>query len=96
MRDIDDYAEARAKKNVLTLSNTWVGSLMQQGYGSPLIKEVLADGSQMWFSQDGIDYVADLNGSGVTSVSKAKFSPPPKRTPAKHIDQPEVLTDESE
>ena len=50
----------------------------------------------MWFSQDGIDYVADLSGFGVTSVSKAKFPPIPQRQPANHIAQPEVFTDEAE
>ena len=95
-RDIDEYADARAKKNILTLSNTWVGSLMERGYSSPLIKEVTDDGSQMWFSQDGIDYVADLSGFGVTNVSKATFPSRPERQRSAVVNQPEVLTDESE
>ena len=95
-RDIDDYAEARAKKNILTLSNTWVGSLMERGFSSPLIKEVTPDGSQMWFSQDGIDYVADLSGIGVTNVSKATFPVIPERQRSTITNQPEVLSYEDE
>ena len=95
-RDIDEYADARAKKNVLTLSNSWVGSLMERGYTSPIIKEVTGDGSQMWFSQDGIEYIADLTGSGVTNVSKATFPPIPERKRTEVTNMPEVLTDEAE
>ena len=96
-RDIDDYAEARARKNVLTLSNTWVGSLMERGFSSPLIKEVTPDGSQMWFSQDGIEYVADLSGMGVTNVSKAMFPEIPQRKRTVVTSQPdEVLSYEDE
>jgi hypothetical protein len=95
-RDIDEYAEARANKNAFTLSNSWVGSLMERGYTSPLIKEVTGDGKQMWFAQDGVDYVADLTGSGVTNVSKATFPSIPQRRRTEITNQPEVLTDESE
>ena len=96
-RDIDDYAEARSKKNVLTLSNSWVGSLMERGFTSPLIKEVTDDGNHMWFVQDGIDYVADLSGTGVTHVVKATFPPIPQRhTSTANVNQPEVLSYEDE
>ena len=96
-RDIDDYAEARNRKNTLTLSNSWVGSLMERGYTSPLIKEVTEDGTQMWFIQDGVDYVADLTGSGVTNVIKATFPPiPQRRTSTAIVDQPDVLSYEDE
>ena len=78
-RDIDEYAEARAKKNILTLSDdgpkTWVGSLMDKGFSSPFIKQVSPDGSQMWFTQDTVDYVAQLNGMGVVNVEKARPDP---------------------
>ena len=77
-RDIDEYAEARANKNILTLSQepqTWVNSLMQKGYSTPFIKQLSDDGNQMWFVQDGIDYVAQLNGNGVVHVEKAKPDP---------------------
>jgi DNA-binding transcriptional MerR regulator len=75
-RDIDEYAEARSKKNELTLSKSWIESLNDKGYTSPLIKEVTPDMSQMWFSQGGIDYVAMLSPTGVTHVEKATFSDP--------------------
>jgi len=77
-RDIDDYAEARANKNMLTLmenSQTWVQSLIQKGFNMPFIKQVSPDGTQMWFVQDGVDYVAQLNGVGVVNVEKAKPDP---------------------
>ena len=75
-RDIDEYAEARSKKNELTLSKSWVESLNDKGYTSPLIKEVTPDMSQMWFSQGGIDYIAMLSPTGVTHVEKATFADP--------------------
>jgi len=75
-RDIDKYAEARANKNELTLSKTWVESLLERGFTSPVIKEVTPDLSQMWFAQSGIDYVAQLTPSGITDVSKATFGDP--------------------
>ena len=75
-RDIDEYAEARAKKNELTLSKTWVESLLEKGFSSPLIKEITNDLSQMWFVQNGIDYVAQLSPSGITNVEKATFGDP--------------------
>jgi len=59
----------------------WMESLMEKGYTTPVVKEVSPDNKQLWFVNDGIDYVANLNGSGVTHVQKAKFvdqSPPPK------------------
>jgi len=84
-RDIDDWAEARKKKaedrqwgivdmgGQQPMSKTWVGSLNEKGFSSPVIKQVL--GSQMWFIQDGVDYVATLGTSIVTNVEKAKFPP---------------------
>ena len=72
-RDIDAYAEARANKNELTLSKTWVESLLEKGFSSPLIKEVSQDLSQMWFVQNNVDYVAQLSPTGITHVEKAMF-----------------------
>ena len=60
----------------LTLSKTWVESLLERGFTSPVIKEVTPDLSQMWFAQSGIDYVAQLTPSGITDVSKATFGDP--------------------
>ena len=77
-RDIDDYAEARSRKNILTLMDepqTWVNSLMDKGFDMPFIKQVSPDGKQMWFTQDTVDYVAHLNGSGVVHIEKAKPDP---------------------
>ena len=84
-RDIDEWAEARRKKaenrqwgivdmgGQQPMSKTWVGSLNEKGFSSPVIKQVL--GSQMWFIQDGVDYVATLGTSVVMNVEKAKFPP---------------------
>ena len=58
-RDIDAYTEAR-EKNELTLSKTWIESLSEKGFTSPLIKEVSSDMSQMWFEQNNVDYIAQL------------------------------------
>ena len=77
-RNIDDYADARAAKNELTLmqdSQTWVESLIQKGFTMPFIKQVSPDGTQMWFAQDSVDYVANLNGSGVVHIEKARLDP---------------------
>jgi len=81
-RDIDEYAEARARKNELTLSKSWVESLNEKGFSSPVIKELNADLTKMWFSENNVDYVADLSANGVTTVEKAVFPDPtqfPKR-----------------
>ena len=80
-RDIDEYAEARAKKNELTLSKSWVESLADKGFGSPVIKELNADLTKMWFSENNVEYVANLGTNGVTTVEKAIFPDPAKFTP---------------
>ena len=54
---------------------TWVNSLMDKGFDMPFIKQVSPDGKQMWFTQDTVDYVAHLNGSGVVHIEKAKPDP---------------------
>ena len=77
-RDIDEWAEARSRNNMLTLMEepkTWVYSLIEKGFDMPFIKEVSPDGKQMWFMQDSVDYIAHLNGSGVVHVEKAKPDP---------------------
>jgi len=78
-RDVDEYAEARGQKNMLTLSKTWVDSLSERGFTSPIIKEVTPDLTQMWFSQNNIEYVADLSPNGITLIQKASFPQPPTR-----------------
>ena len=75
-RDIDKYTEAREKKNELTLSKTWIESLNEKGFASPLIKEVSSDMTQMWFSENNVDYVAQLSGNGITTIDKAIFGDP--------------------
>ena len=75
-RDIDEYTEAREKKNELTLSKTWVESLNEKGFAFPMIKEVSSDMTQMWFSENNVDYIAQLSGSGITTIEKAIFGDP--------------------
>ena len=72
-RDVDEWAQARANKNELTLSKSWLESLSEKGFHSPLIKEVTPDMKQMWFSENNVDYVAELSSSGVTNIEKAIF-----------------------
>ena len=71
-RDLDSYAEARS----MELSKNWIDTLVEKGFTSPLIKEVSPDLKQMWFSQDNIDYVAQLSSDGVWFIEKATFSNP--------------------
>jgi hypothetical protein len=89
-RDIDEYAEARDNADMPKGMGTpkkspkptmWVQDLMQKGYTSPIIKDVTADGKQMWFIQDGVDYVADLSQNGVIDVQKAIFRNHVETTP---------------
>ena len=80
-RDIDEYAEARAKKNELTLSKSWVESFSEKGFTSPIIKEVNPALTKMWFSENNIDYVANLGSNGITTVEKAIFPDPTKIPP---------------
>jgi len=75
-RDIDEYAEARASKNELTLSKTWVQSLNEKGFAAPVIKQVSPDLTQMWFSENNVEYIANLSATGVTTIEKATFGDP--------------------
>ena len=90
-RDIDEWAEARKKKGEdkqwgikevggNPLNKSWIESLMEKGFTSPLIKEVI--NNQMWFLQDGVDYVATLGSGGVTNVEKASFKPTNPQRPS--------------
>ena len=87
-RDIDEWAKKREKKaedraygfkdvggNPKNYQKSWIEDLSDQGFTSPIIKSVTDDGSQMWFSQNNIDYVALLSPSGVVNVEKASFTP---------------------
>ena len=78
--DVDALGEARKSDDDPTKAvdatkapKNWVEGLMAKGYTTPLIKQVSDNGKKMWFSQDGIDFVADLHSTGVTHVQKASF-----------------------
>jgi len=62
------------RKGVTT--STWIDSLAEQGYQFPIIKEVSADGRQIWFSNGGEEYVGNLGGSGINNIEKAYFGNP--------------------
>ena len=62
------------KKGVAT--STWIDSLADQGYQFPIIKEVSADGRQIWFSNGGEEYVGNLGGTGINNIEKAYFGNP--------------------
>jgi hypothetical protein len=86
-RDIDEWADKRKEKAEnrawgLDLSKTWVQSLNDQGFTAPTIREVSPDGSQMWFIEKGVDYVADLSSNGLGEIKKATFIVPfPNQSP---------------
>ena len=72
--DLDKYADAR--KDAFDPTKTpknWIEGVIAKGYLTPLIKQVADDGSKMWFTQDGVDYIANLHPTGVTHVEKASF-----------------------
>jgi hypothetical protein len=86
-RDIDEWADKRNKKAEnrawgLELNKTWVQSLNDQGFVAPTIREVSPDGSQMWFIEKGVDYVANLSSDGLGEIKKATFLVPfPNQSP---------------
>ena len=76
--DPDSYGEARKDDMDPTKApKTWVEGIIAKGYLTPVIKQVAYDGSKMWFTQDGVDYIADLNPIGVTHIQKATFGQGP-------------------
>lgn len=76
--DPDSYGEARKDDMDPTKApKTWVEGIIAKGYLTPVIKQVADDGSKMWFTQDGVDYIADLNPIGVTHIQKATFGQGP-------------------
>mgnify|MGYP003151714451 FL=1 len=105
-RDIDEYAEARAKKAENrqfgykevggAMNKTWMGDLMTKGFSSPVIKEVSADGTKLWFLQNGVDYVADLGMNGVLSIEKATFNTARPERPKTPIDNTPAVLDITE
>ena len=86
-RDIDEWADARNKKAEnrawgLELNKTWIQNLNEQGFVAPTIREVSPDGSQMWFIEKGVDYIADLSSNGLGEIKKATFIVPfPNQSP---------------
>ena len=105
-RDIDEYAEARAKKAENrqfgykevggAMNKTWMGDLMNKGFSSPVVKQISPDGTKLWFLQNGIDYVADLGMHGVLSVEKATFSNTKPERPKTPIDETPSVIDITE
>ena len=80
-RDLDDYAEARAKKGedrsfglIKGGTSTWMDSLYGLGYMSPLVKEITPDGAKMWFTDNDKSFVAYLTPFGVSKVEPATFT----------------------
>ena len=59
-----------------TQTSTWIDSLSTQGYDYPIIKEVSANGQQIWFANNGEEYVGNLTGTGVDKIEKAYFGNP--------------------
>ena len=103
--DPDSYGEARKDDMDPTKApKTWVEGIIAKGYLTPVIKQVADDGSKMWFTQDGVDYIADLNPIGVTHIQKATFGQGPayktpqgpsiSYTPTSNSNQRDVEEDE--
>mgnify|MGYP003145778264 CR=1 FL=1 len=64
------------------IAKAWVPSLMDKGFSSPIIKDITSNASQMWFTQDGVDYTATLlSGGTIGDVSKAVIQQPPTVPP---------------
>jgi len=85
-RDVDEFAEARRRKGEnrqwgikefggqrKPLVKTWTQSLADQGFVAPLIKQTSS--SQMWFINNGVDYVGTFGVNGEVFVEKAYFKP---------------------
>ena len=78
IEELDKYADARKSDDDPTKTpQNWVEGIVSKGYLTPIIKQVSNDGTKMWFSQDGIDFIANLHPTGVTHVEKASFGQGP-------------------
>ena len=73
----DDMDPTKEAHDAQQRPKTWVEGIMEKGYTTPIIKQVADDGSKMWFQQDGVDYVANLNAFGVSHIEKATFGQGP-------------------
>ena len=73
-RDVDEMGEQRKSADDPTNTpKNWVQGIMEKGFPNPVIKQVSNDGKKMWFSQSGIDYIANLTPLGVNFIEKATF-----------------------
>ncbi len=76
-------------------STTWVETLSDQGFPSPIIKEIQDNGKQLWFISDGVDYVGNILSNGYIFVEKATFAKPsasyaPAQTTKKRLEEKNV------
>ena len=85
-RDIDEFAAKYGQKKAnrpdelaLTIDKSWLGGLHNKGFVSAIIKDITSDGKQLWFINEGVDYVASLGSAGILDVEKAKFEDRTKR-----------------
>ena len=85
-RDVDEFAEARRRKGEnrywgikefggqrKPLVKTWHQSLSEQGFFAPVIKQTTDH--QMWFLNNGVDYVGTFGINGDVFIEKAYFKP---------------------
>ena len=69
--------------------------MKEKGFTSPVIRELTPDLSKMWFSQNDVEYVANLSPTGITHIEKAIFTDP-KKFKRRKIKQIETDTDSNE
>jgi len=62
-------------KRILKAPKTWIEAIMEQGFVAPLIKQVTPDGRQIWFLENGTDYIANFGLGGNAFIEKAVFKP---------------------
>ena len=76
--ETDKTADKRKYFYDMFATKSWMQDLMQKGYPSPLVKELSEDGSKLWFSQNGDNFVAYLHNGRLARVEKATFARPPE------------------
>ena len=79
-RDIDKFTAMYGKKKenrpdalALEVDKSWLGGLHNKGYSAAIIKDITSNGKQLWFINEGVDYVDDLGATGILNVEKARF-----------------------
>ena len=81
VQDETDKLSERTQKFFDTFATkSWMQDLADQGYPSPLIKELSTDGTKLWFSQNNDQFVAFLHEGRLARVEKATFAKPPEST----------------